>query len=160
MKSREQDPIDFVKGSFVIRDEIRQRNLTLEDSTRAQKVMYIFKNSVIYYLLRNRKDRKNKNLRKILEEFVQRKNRQKEMQRQQKRLIENLPLDEKLEKMIGDDKILTDIQFENVQEVMGEIVKEKIEQNFMQLRLLKSNFESKLLKRDNGKSMMSDYKNM
>ena len=52
------------------------------------------------------------------------------MQRIKKRELEDLPLDEKLEKMIGDDKILTEIQYENVQEIMGQIVKENIEQNF------------------------------
>ena len=94
------------------------------------KIMLALKNSVVYMLLKNRKDRKVKNLRKILEEFIQRKNRQKEMQRIKKRELEDLPLDEKLEKMIGDDKILTEIQYENVQEIMDQIVKENIEQNF------------------------------
>lgn len=41
--------------------------------------MGALKNSVIYYLLKNRKDRKVKNLRKILEEFIAKKNKQKEM---------------------------------------------------------------------------------
>jgi len=44
--------------------------------------------------------------------------------------LEDLPLDEKLEKMIGDDKILTEIQYQNVSELMSEIVTESIEQNF------------------------------
>jgi len=44
--------------------------------------------------------------------------------------LEDLPLDEKLEKMIGDDKILTEIQYENVSDLMSEIVTESIEQNF------------------------------
>ena len=39
------------------------------------KIMLALKNSVVYMLLKNRKDRKVKNLRKILEEFIQRKNR-------------------------------------------------------------------------------------
>lgn len=43
--------------------------------------MFAFKNSVIYNLLKNRKDRKVKNLRKILEEFIRKKNKQKEMQK-------------------------------------------------------------------------------
>ena len=99
-------------------------------SKKMIKIMLALKNSVVYMLLKNRKDRKVKNLRKILEEFIQRKNRQKEMQRIKKRELEDLPLDEKLEKMIGDDKILTEIQYENVQEIMDQIVKENIEQNF------------------------------
>jgi len=90
-------------------------------------ILFALKNSVVYYLLKNRKDRKVKNLKKILEEFIAKKNKQKEMQRIKKREIELLPLDEKLEKMIGDDKVLTDLQYENVQEVMNTIVKESVE---------------------------------
>lgn len=71
--------------------------------------MFALKNSVLYYLLINRKDRKFKNLKKILEEFIQRKNKQKEMQRIKKRQLELLDLDEKLEKLIDDDKVLTEI---------------------------------------------------
>ena len=93
-------------------------------------ILFALKNSVVYYLLKNRKDRKVKNLKKILEEFIAKKNKQKEMQRIKKREIELLPLDEKLEKMIGDDKVLTDLQYENVQEVMNTIVKESVEQNY------------------------------
>ena len=39
-------------------------------------------------------------------------------------------MDEKLEKMIGDDKVLTEIQYENVSDLMNVIVKESIEQNY------------------------------
>ena len=90
-------------------------------------ILFALKNSVVYYLLKNRKDRKVKNLKKILEEFIAKKNKQKEMQRIKKREIELLPLDEKLEKMIGDDKVLTDLQYENVQDIMNTIVKESVE---------------------------------
>ena len=44
-------------------------------SKKMIKIMLALKNSVVYMLLKNRKDRKVKNLRKILEEFIQRKNR-------------------------------------------------------------------------------------
>ena len=71
--------------------------------------MFALKNSVIYYLLKQRKNRKVKNLKKILEEFIQNKNKQKEMQRKKKRLLDSLDLDEKLERLIDDDEILTDI---------------------------------------------------
>ena len=37
-----------------------------------------------------------------------------------------LDLDEKLEKLIDDDKVLTEIQFENVQDLMNTIVAENI----------------------------------
>ncbi len=51
-------------------------------------ILYSLKNSVVYYLLKNRKDRKVKNLKKILEEFIARKNKQKEMLRVKKRELE------------------------------------------------------------------------
>ena len=50
--------------------------------------MNALKNSVVYYLLKNRKDRKVKNLKKILEEFIQKKNKQKELQRVKKRELD------------------------------------------------------------------------
>ena len=65
--------------------------------------MFSLKNAVVYHLLKNRKDRKVKNLRKILEEFIQKKNKQKELLRKKKREMESLNLDEKLEKLIDDD---------------------------------------------------------
>ena len=46
-----------------------------EDSKRIFYIMGALKNSVMYYLLKNRKDRKVKNLRKILEEFIAKKNK-------------------------------------------------------------------------------------
>lgn len=81
--------------------------------------MFALKNSVLYYLLKNRKDRKVKNLKKILEEFITKKNKQKEMQRMKKRQLESLDLDERLERLIDDDKVLTEIQYENVRDLMN-----------------------------------------
>ena len=89
--------------------------------------MSSLKNAVIYNLLKNRKDRKVKNLRKILEEFIQKKNKQKEMQKKKKRELDALELDEKLERLIDDDKVLTEIQYENVQDIMTAIVSESLE---------------------------------
>jgi len=99
-------------------------------SQRVFKIMFALKNSVVYYLLKNRKDRKVKNLKKILEEFIQKKNKQKEMQRIKKRELESLNLDDKLEKLIDDDKILTEIQYENVQDLLKSIMEENVTQNF------------------------------
>ena len=62
--------------------------LDTETSERMFKSMFALKNSVVYYLLKNRKDRKVKNLKKILEEFISRKNKQKELQRMKKRELE------------------------------------------------------------------------
>ena len=100
------------------------------------KACFALKNSVVYYLLKNRKDRKVKNLKKILEEFIQKKNRQKELQRIKKRELEGLELEEKLQRLVDEDKVLSDIQYENVKEIMDTIIKENIEANFTQLRLL------------------------
>jgi len=52
------------------------------------------------------------------------------MKRIKKRELEGLNLEEQLEKLIDDDKVLTEIQYENVQETMHTIVAENIEQNF------------------------------
>ena len=106
--SRDQDPVDFMRGDHVFTD-IKDRVSDLEESQRIFKIMFAIKNSVVYYLLKNRKNRKVKNLKKILEEFIARKNKQKEMQRIKKRELEDLDLDAKLEKLIDDDKILTEI---------------------------------------------------
>ena len=94
------------------------------------KTQFALKNSVVYYLLKNRKDRKVKNLKKILEEFIQKKNRQKELQRIKKRELEGLELEEKLQRLVDEDKVLSDIQYENVKEIMDTIIKENIEANF------------------------------
>ena len=122
--------------------------------------MFSLKNAVIYNLLKNRKDRKVKNLRKILEEFIQKKNKQKELQKQKKRELDMMELDEKLERLIDDDKVLTEIQYENVQDLMTAIIAENLEQNFTQLRLLKSNFMDRLMKRGGNKRDHIDYKNI
>ena len=100
------------------------------------KAQFALKNSVVYYLLKNRKDRKVKNLKKILEEFITKKNKQKELQRIKKRELEGLELEEKLQRLVDEDKVLSDIQYENVKEIMDTIIKENIEANFTQLRLL------------------------
>lgn len=158
-KSRDQNPVDFIRGNIVFTD-IRDKVYDETESARIFNIMFALKNSVVYYLLKNRKDRKVKNLKKILEEFIQKKNKQKEMQRIKKRELESLDLDEKLEKLIDDDKVLTEIQYENVQDLMNAIVTENIEQNEIQLRLLKSNMMDRLLKKGNSKSMMADYRNI
>lgn len=82
------------------------------------------------------------------------------MKRIKKRELEGLNLEEQLEKLIDDDKVLTEIQYENVQETMHTIVAENIEQNFTQLRLLKQNLMDRLLKKGNGKNLSTDYKNI
>ena len=56
--------------------------------------------------------------------------------------------------------MLSDIQYENVKEIMDTIIKENIEANFTQLRLLQDNLVKRLLKKGNGKSNLGDYKNV
>lgn len=50
-----------------------------ENADKIFKILNAFKNSVLYYMLKNRKDRKVKNLKKILEEYIAKKNKQKEL---------------------------------------------------------------------------------
>lgn len=73
-KSRDQNPVDFIRGNNVYTDV---RDIPLDESTseRVFSSMFALKNSVVYYLLKNRKDRKVKNLKKILEEFIRKKNK-------------------------------------------------------------------------------------
>jgi CRP-like cAMP-binding protein len=108
LKSRDQNPVDFIRGTINYTDT-RDNNYSAIQSEKIFSIMFAFKNSVVYYLLKNRKDRKVKNLKKILEEFITKKNKQKEMQRIKKREMDQLPLAERLEKLIDGDKILTDI---------------------------------------------------
>ena len=107
--------------------------------------MFALKNAVIYNLMKNRRDRKVKNLKQILEEYIKRKNKLKEAKRQRKKEFNVLTLEEKLDKLIDDDKVLTQDQYESIQELTDSIVKENVEQNFTQLRLLKDNFDNKLI---------------
>ena len=69
MASREQNPVDFIRGNHIFIDS-KQRPLDMEESCKVFKIMFALKNSVVFYLLKNRKDRKVKNLKKILEEFI------------------------------------------------------------------------------------------
>ena len=92
LKSRDQNPIDFIRGSQTYFD-LKDKPLDAEKSQRIFNALFAFKNAVIYYLHRNRRDRKVQNLRKILEEFITKKNKQKEMQRVKKRELEALPLE-------------------------------------------------------------------
>ena len=77
-----------------------------------------------------------------------------------KRELDMLDLESKLERLIDDDEILTEIQYENVQDLMKSIVEENVTQNFTQLRLLKANLMDKLLKRGSGKLQPVEYKNI
>ena len=69
--------------------------------------MFVFKNAVMYNLIKQKKDRKVKNLKQILEEYIKKKNKLQESKRQRKKELMNLTLEEKLEKVIDDDRILT-----------------------------------------------------
>ncbi len=71
------------------------------------EILFALKNAVVFNLLKLRKDRKVKNLKDILEEYIKRKNKIKEAKRDRKKKLSTLTLEEKLEKLIDDDKILT-----------------------------------------------------
>lgn len=68
------------------------------------------KSCVVYYLLQNRRDRKVRKLKGILEEYIQKKNKMNEMARTRKRMLMNLPLEQRLE-MLDDNKTIKDYQF-------------------------------------------------
>ena len=87
LKSRDQNPVDYILGSKLYTDPNFKQH-SPEVSDRMLEILFALKNSVVYYLLKNRKDRKVKNLKKILEEFISKKNKQKEMQRIKKRELE------------------------------------------------------------------------
>lgn len=70
LKSRDQNPIDYIMGTEVFLDILNKPLADPRESKKMLKIMLALKNSVIYLLLKNRKDRKVKNLRKILEEFI------------------------------------------------------------------------------------------
>ena len=50
--------------------DANDRVLDEELSKKMFRIMAALKNSVVFYLLRNRKDRKVKNLKMILEEYI------------------------------------------------------------------------------------------
>eukprot|EP00353_Schmidingerella_taraikaensis_P017929 CAMPEP_0185614146 /NCGR_PEP_ID=MMETSP0436-20130131/30369_1 /TAXON_ID=626734 ORGANISM="Favella taraikaensis, Strain Fe Narragansett Bay" /NCGR_SAMPLE_ID=MMETSP0436 /ASSEMBLY_ACC=CAM_ASM_000390 /LENGTH=122 /DNA_ID=CAMNT_0028248695 /DNA_START=331 /DNA_END=695 /DNA_ORIENTATION=- len=58
-------------------------------------------------MLKSKRDTKLHNLKQILQEFIKKKNKQKEQQRVLKRELQALPLDKRLEQLISEDSILT-----------------------------------------------------
>ena len=105
-KSRDQLPLDYIMGNPNYFDQ-NDKPLRDRDSKRMHEIMFALKNAVIYNLLKNRRDRKIKNLKQILEEYIKKKNKLKEAKRRRKKELRELPLEEKLEKLIDDDKVLT-----------------------------------------------------
>ena len=93
----------------------------------------------------NRANRKLKNLRKILEQYVSKKQRERYLKRIKKQEMDAMCLEDQLNNAIDDDKRLTEIQYENAKEIMDGIVKEQLEHNFTQLRLLRANMIDRLL---------------
>jgi len=87
--------------------DLKGRRLDAQTSVRAKFCMYSLKQSIVYMLLRNRRDRKVKSLRKVFEEFVVKNNKKKELRRKKRRELELMSVAEQLETMIGEDKILT-----------------------------------------------------
>ena len=83
-KSQDSMPIDYISGSLDYKDS-NDNIHPVERSGKIFKAVHALKNSMIYYLLRNRKDKKVKNLRKILEEYIAKEKKKKEFQRQKER---------------------------------------------------------------------------
>ena len=69
LKSRDHNPLDFIRGTMTYTD-IKENNYSIEQSDKIFNLMFNFKNSVVYLLLKNRTERKNMNLKKILQEFI------------------------------------------------------------------------------------------
>lgn len=69
MKSRDQNPMNYIVG-FEHMNDIDGAPLDQKVRQKMIKAKIALKNSVVYMILKHRKDRKVKNLRKILEEFI------------------------------------------------------------------------------------------
>ena len=119
LKSRDLKPLDYILGTKSYIDPEFKRH-SPEVSERMFNTLNALKNSVVFYLHRNRGNKKVKNLKKILGEFITKKNKQKELQKIRKRELKEMPLDERLEKMI-DDKYLTETNYENLSALMNTI---------------------------------------
>ena len=151
-KNRDERPLDYIRGTTVFLDH-REEELNVRDSRRAFKILSAFKNAIIETILKNRRDKKVKNLRKILNEFIEQAKKRKEFEKMQRREIELLPLDEKLERLISADVQLSELKFENLKQIFNESISEGVGQNFTQMRLLKMNFIDRLMKRGSGSRM-------
>lgn len=116
-KARDQVPIDYIRGYQTFEDCHNHAHVG-DQAIRVFKALNVFKNSVLFYTLKNRRDRKVKNLKKILEEYVAKRNRSKDFAKAKKRELDALPLAKRLEKLVADDKILTELQFDNIKETV------------------------------------------
>ena len=143
-KARDQNPLDYIRGNPNFYDQNDQA-MEEKKARKMHEILFALKNAVVFNLLKLRKDRKVKNLKDILEEYIKRKNKIKEAKRDRKKKLSTLTLEEKLEKLIDDDKILTQDQYESIQDLTDNIVKENLEANMTQLRLLEDNFNTKLM---------------
>ena len=134
LKNRDERPLDYIRGAINFVD-LRDNVLNPRDSRHAFKIISSFKNSVIEVLLKNRRDRKVKNLRKILEEFINQAKKKKEFEKQQKRELDLLPLDEKLERLTMNENTLSELKFDNLKDLLEELIHDGMGQNFTQMRL-------------------------
>ena len=56
-----------------------------------------------------------------------------------------MPLAEKIERLTMNEKILSELKFDNLKEILEESIHEGMGQNFTQMRLLKMNFIDRLM---------------
>ena len=76
-KNQGKEHLDYIRGSLQYNDG--SRTYSMYESKRIFNVTFSAKNAIMYYIMRNRQDRKVKNLRKILEEYIQKQKKQKEL---------------------------------------------------------------------------------
>lgn len=95
LKNREESPLDFVRGTKIFYDDF-DMPLDAKESKVIFSALDAFKSAVVTRILKNRRDRKVKNLRKILQEFIALAKKRKEQAKELKRRLEFLPLEDQL----------------------------------------------------------------
>ena len=69
-KERSEDSLDYIIGKANYFDSPYAQKLNPEDIKRCRATMLNFKNAVMYYITRNRKDRKVPKLKDVLEQVI------------------------------------------------------------------------------------------
>ena len=80
LKNRDERPLDYIRGTVNFVD-LRDNVLGQSESRKVFKIINSFKNSVVELLLKNRREKKVKNLRKILEDFIAQAKKKKDFEK-------------------------------------------------------------------------------
>ena len=165
LKIRDQNPIDFIQGQVRFKD-VSGNIHNAQKSLKIMNTVHAFKNCVTQYLMVIRRDCRQKKLRKIIEQYIEKTRKHQMMKQKRKREMDAMSLADQLDNAIDDDQRLTEIQYENVREVMDAIIYDNLDHNLTQLQLLKANFFERLfvlqkdvptyLKSDRDKDSISD----